>query len=87
MGSPWLHIVGIGEDGEDGLTPATRGCCDGGSHHRRWCRHHKLAGNLETRIRLAVPFDAMIETISPGKRVVIVPVTRWYQSVRGLAER
>ena len=21
---PWLHIVGIGEDGMDGLTPATR---------------------------------------------------------------
>jgi precorrin-6Y C5,15-methyltransferase (decarboxylating) len=24
MTTPWLHIVGIGEDGLDGLVPATR---------------------------------------------------------------
>ena len=24
MSEPWLHIVGIGEDGMDGLVPATR---------------------------------------------------------------
>ena len=24
MAEPWLHIVGIGEDGMDGLLPATR---------------------------------------------------------------
>ena len=24
MSEKWLHIVGIGEDGMDGLTPATR---------------------------------------------------------------
>ena len=24
MSDPWLHIVGIGEDGMEGLVPATR---------------------------------------------------------------
>lgn len=75
MGSPWLHIVGIGEDGEDGLTPATRAVVATAEVIIGGDRHHKLAGNLDaTRMAWPSPFDAMIETINAqkGKRVVIL---------------
>ena len=73
--SPWLHIVGIGEDGMEGLVPATRAVVEAADIIIGGDRHHKLSINLiATRIAWPSPFDAMIETLQnlKGKRVVIL---------------
>lgn len=73
--SPWLHIVGIGEDGMEGLVPATRAVVEAADIIIGGDRHHKLSINL-TAIRIAwpSPFDVMIETLQTfkEKRVVIL---------------
>ncbi|EBA13535.1 bifunctional cobalt-precorrin-7 (C(5))-methyltransferase/cobalt-precorrin-6B (C(15))-methyltransferase [Roseobacter sp. CCS2] len=75
MADPWLHIVGIGEDGMDGLVPATRAVVEAAEIIIGGERHHTLTENL-TAARLAWPhpFDALISTIEDlrGKRVVIL---------------
>jgi len=75
MTTPWLDIIGIGEDGVHGLSSvaleklAMAEVIVGGD------RHHKLASN-ETAIRIAwpSPFDAMISEIKShkGKRIVVL---------------
>ena len=75
MTTPWLHIVGIGEDGLDGLTPATRAVVAAAEVILGGDRHHELAGNATAeRIAWPSPFDAMIATIKRlrGKRAVIL---------------
>lgn len=75
MTLPWLHIVGIGEDGMDGLLPATRTVVEAADVIMGGDRHHKLASNATAeRIAWPSPFDVMIETINAlrGKRVVIL---------------
>ena len=54
MTQPWLHIVGIGEDGLDGLTPATRAVVTAAEVILGGDRHHLLAENV-TAERLAWP--------------------------------
>jgi len=54
MADPWLHIVGIGEDGLDGLTPATRAVVEAAEVILGGDRHHTLAAN-PTAKRLAWP--------------------------------
>ena len=75
MSNAWLHIVGIGEDGLDGLTPATRAVVAAAEVIIGGERHHALAGNAKA-IRLAwpSPFNAMVETIESlrGKRAVVL---------------
>ncbi|WP_420863919.1 precorrin-6y C5,15-methyltransferase (decarboxylating) subunit CbiE [Algirhabdus cladophorae] len=75
MMSAWLHIVGIGEDGLDGLTPATRAVVDTAEVIIGGDRHHSLSPN-STAERLAwpSPFDALIETLKAqkGRRVVVL---------------
>mgnify|MGYP000330193828 CR=1 FL=1 len=75
MSEPWLDIVGIGEDGMDGLTAdAARRVLEaeviiGGD------RHHTLAGNENAeRVAWPSPFDAMIDKIKSfkGRRLVIL---------------
>jgi len=80
--SAWLHIVGIGEDGINGLTPATRAVVEaaqvvvGGSRH-----HEMITGNAE-RIAWPSPFDTLIEVLKShaGKRVVVLATgdPLWY---------
>ncbi len=75
MSTPWLHIVGIGEDGVDGLTPATRSVVDAADVIIGGERHHKLASNPKAeRIAWPSPFDAMIATIEGlrGRRAVVL---------------
>ena len=42
--SPWLTVVGIGDDGLAGLSPAARALVEtaellvGGERHQAWCR-------------------------------------------------
>ena len=75
MTAPWLHIVGIGEDGLDGLTPATRAVVEAAEVIVGGDRHHSLSGQVTAeRIAWPSPFDAMIAQIEAlrGKRAVIL---------------
>jgi len=75
MTTPWLHVVGIGEDGLDGLVPATRAVVEAAEVILGGDRHHELAGAVNAeRIAWPSPFNAMIETIQGlrGKRAVIL---------------
>jgi len=75
MADPWLHIVGIGEDGLDGLTPATRAVVEAAEVILGGDRHHTLAANpTAKRLAWPSPFDAMIETIHAlkGQRAVVL---------------
>ncbi|NCO87660.1 MAG: precorrin-6y C5,15-methyltransferase (decarboxylating) subunit CbiE [Rhodobacterales bacterium] len=72
---PWLHIVGIGEDGIDGLLPATRAIVQSAEVILGGDRHHLLAGvEGAERIAWPSPFDAMIDTIRAlkGRRAVVL---------------
>ena len=80
---PWLHIVGIGEDGLDGLTPATRAVVEAAEVILGGARHHYLTDNLEARrIEWPSPFDALIDTLKGlrGQRVVVLATgdPLWY---------
>ncbi len=73
--TPWLHIIGIGEDGFDGLTPATRTVIETAEVIIGGDRHHTLAPNINaTRVKWPSPFDALIDTLQSykGKRVVVL---------------
>ncbi|MDC1381094.1 precorrin-6y C5,15-methyltransferase (decarboxylating) subunit CbiE [Octadecabacter sp.] len=75
MMTPWLHIVGIGEDGMDGLTPVTRAVVEAAEVIVGGDRHHTLSINPDAqRIAWPSPFDAMIETLASlkGKRTVVL---------------
>jgi len=73
--SAWLHIVGIGEDGLNGLTPATRAVVEAAEVIVGGDRHHLLAKGVSgERIAWPSPFDALIETLKGmrGRRVVVL---------------
>ncbi len=83
MSDPWLHIVGIGEDGMDGLLPATRAVVEAAEIIIGGERHHTLADNLVAeRMAWPHPFDALIDTIDGlrGRRVVVLATgdPLWY---------
>lgn len=72
---PWLHIVGIGEDGMDGLTPATRAVVEAAEVIVGGDRHHTLSANPSAkRIPWPSPFNAMIDTLQSlkGQRAVVL---------------
>ncbi len=81
--TPWLHIVGIGEDGLDGLTPATRALVEAAEVIIGGDRHHELS-NLVTaeRVSWPSPFAALIEELETfkGRRVVVLATgdPLWY---------
>ncbi len=73
--TPWLHIVGIGEDGMSGLTPATRAVVEAAEVIVGGERHHGLSGVLQAeRVEWPSPFDALIKTLGDmrGRRVVVL---------------
>ena len=75
MTSPWLHIVGIGEDGMDGLTPATRAVVEAAEIIVGGDRHHNLSDSVNAeRVAWPSPFDALIDTLRgyQGRRVVVL---------------
>jgi len=75
MSERWLHIVGIGEEGVDGLTPATRAVLEAAEVIIGGDRHHRLSGNVTAeRVAWPSPFDALIETLMSyrGRRVVVL---------------
>ena len=83
MTQPWLHIVGIGEDGLDGLLPATLAVVESAEVIVGGDRHHMLSDNISAdRLSWPHPFDALIETLQglKGKRVVVLATgdPLWY---------
>ncbi|WP_293448272.1 precorrin-6y C5,15-methyltransferase (decarboxylating) subunit CbiE [Planktotalea sp.] len=75
MSDPWLHIVGIGEDGMEGLVPATRAVVEAAEIIIGGDRHHRLSGSVSaTRVAWPSPFDALIDVLEShrGKRVVVL---------------
>ena len=75
MSEPWLHVVGIGEDGMAGLSPAARTLVEEAEVILGGDRHHGLSLEVKAeRIAWPSPFDAMIETIRSfrGKRAVVL---------------
>ncbi|WP_377510876.1 precorrin-6y C5,15-methyltransferase (decarboxylating) subunit CbiE [Octadecabacter sp. R77987] len=73
--TPWLHIVGIGEDGMDGLSPVTRAVVEAAEVIVGGDRHHTLSVNPDAeRIAWPSPFDAMINSLESlnGRRAVVL---------------
>ncbi|MDJ0628049.1 MAG: precorrin-6y C5,15-methyltransferase (decarboxylating) subunit CbiE [Rhodobacter sp.] len=83
MADPWLHIVGIGEDGLTGLSPATRAVVEAAEIIVGGDRHHGLAAAVSAqRVAWPHPFDALIGYLqSVRTRRVVVLATGdplWY---------
>ena len=75
MSTPWLHIVGIGEDGMSGLTSAAQAIVRSAEILIGGERHHQLASDVKAkRVSWPHPFDALIEVLQSfkGKRVVVL---------------
>ena len=75
MTKPWLHIVGIGEDGIAGLSPATRTIVETAQVILGGERHHLLSDSITAeRLAWPSPFNAMIDTIKglKGRRAVVL---------------
>ena len=73
--APWLHVVGIGEDGLGGLSPATRAIVEAAEVIIGGDRHHVLSDSLAAeRIAWPSPFDALIDRLVGlrGRRVVVL---------------
>lgn len=73
--TPWLHIIGIGEDGMAGLSAAARAQVETAEIIIGGDRHHSLTPDLSAeRVAWPSPFDAMIETIRSyrGRRIVVL---------------
>lgn len=79
----WLHIVGIGEDGLDGLTPAAKAVVEAAEIIVGGDRHHVLSDRVAAkRVAWPSPFDALIDQLQSyrGKRVVVLATgdPLWY---------
>ena len=83
MSEPWLNVVGIGEDGLDGLNAMATEALERAEVIVGGDRHHDLSARITAeRLSWPSPFDAMIETIRSLKgRHPVVLVTGdplWY---------
>ncbi|SLN58983.1 Precorrin-6Y C(5,15)-methyltransferase [decarboxylating] [Roseovarius litorisediminis] len=75
MSDPWLHIVGIGEDGMEGLLPATRAVVKAAEVIIGGDRHHQLSDSVSAeRVAWPSPFDALTDMLKTmrGRRVVVL---------------
>lgn len=73
--SPWLDIVGIGEDGMDGLSSGARAVVEAAEIIIGGDRHHQLSASVTAeRLAWPSPFDAMIDVIRShrGRRLVVL---------------
>lgn len=73
--APWLHVVGIGEEGLEGLAPALRALVEGAELLVGGARHLALAGGAGAeRMEWPSPWDAMQGAIAAhrGRRVVVL---------------
>jgi len=81
--APWLHVIGIGEDGVAGLSPTARTLIQTAEVILGGDRHLALSENTTAeRLPWPSPFDAMIEVIRglKGRRAVILATgdPLWY---------
>jgi precorrin-6Y C5,15-methyltransferase (decarboxylating) len=70
MSDPWLTIIGIGEDGLAGLSPASRAALDAAAAVFGGPRHLALAGAGDRGRPWPVPFDIAPARALRGQRVV-----------------
>jgi precorrin-6Y C5,15-methyltransferase (decarboxylating) len=72
--NPWLHVVGIGEDGLAGLAPALRALVEAAEVIVGGERHLAMAPAGAERMAWPSPWDAMVERIGRlrGRRVVVL---------------
>ena len=80
---PWLHVVGIGEDGMAGLAPAARAVLEAAEVIVGGDRHHRLSEAVTAeRLAWPHPFDALIDRLRAlrGRRVVVLATgdPLWY---------
>lgn len=71
----WLNIIGIGEDGVDGLSRDAIACLENTEIIIGGDRHHQLTPTIKAeRISWPSPFDAMIDLIKSfkGRRIAIL---------------
>ncbi|RMD48844.1 MAG: precorrin-6y C5,15-methyltransferase (decarboxylating) subunit CbiE [Alphaproteobacteria bacterium] len=83
MSGPWLQVIGIGEDGLEGLRPAARAALAAAEVVLGARRHHEKLGPLEAeRIEWPSPFDALIGRLRAmrGRRVAVLATgdPLWY---------
>ena len=91
MSGPWLHIVGIGEDGWDGLSSDARGALEAADVIVGGDRHHKMAPHLKVeRLHWPSPFSVMLDTLSelrPRRVAVLVTGDPLWYSAGGILSR
>lgn len=85
MTAPWLHIVGLGEDGMSGLSSAARALVRSADVILGADRHHELTAEAKAeRLTWPSPFDAMVEAVrqQAGRRVVVLVTgdPLWYSA-------
>ncbi|KAF0675523.1 precorrin-6y C5,15-methyltransferase (decarboxylating) subunit CbiE [Profundibacterium mesophilum] len=83
MSGPWLHVIGIGEDGMAGLRPAARAVLEAADVIVGGDRHHRLSEAVTAeRVAWPSPFDALIERLGSlrGRRVAVLATgdPLWY---------
>ncbi|MEM5476200.1 precorrin-6y C5,15-methyltransferase (decarboxylating) subunit CbiE [Pacificibacter sp. AS14] len=81
--SAWLHIIGMGDNGLESLTPATRAVLQAADVIVGAERHHALTVSLSgERISWPSPFSALTETLKTlhGKQVAVLATgdPLWY---------
>lgn len=69
---PWLSIIGIGEDGPDGLSPASRAALNGAEIVFGGPRHLALAGAGARGREWPVPFSTAPVLALRGRRVAVL---------------
>lgn len=72
MADPWLTIVGLGEDGPEGLPSASRDALARAEVIFGGPRHLELVGAGDRGVAWPVPFDARPVMAHWGKRVVVL---------------
>ena len=90
MNTPWLHIIGLGEDGLDGISPAARAALEAVEVVIGGERHHGLTEHLSAeRIVWPSPFSTLRDEIASFKpRPTAVLVTgdpTWFSAGGHLA--
>ncbi len=79
----WLHIIGMGDNGLESLTPATRSVVEQADVIIGAARHHALTSDIKAeRINWPSPFSALTEKLQSlrGKQVVVLATgdPLWY---------
>jgi precorrin-6Y C5,15-methyltransferase (decarboxylating) len=72
VAEPWLSIIGLGEDGPEGLSPASRAALDAAEFVFGAARHLRLAGAGARGREWSVPFSIAPVLDARGRRVAVL---------------